>query len=112
MSFDHTRRLLRDPTVKERLLHKQRLYLLSLGTPRYDEWLFADTVRGAQASASFYSLIETAKANGLEPYAYLRLVFTELPSAATLEHIEALLPWNVDRGKLQAASALQVTGTT
>jgi len=70
-------------------------------------WLFADTVRGAQASASLYSLIETAKANGLEPYAYLRLVFTELPSAATLEHVEELLPWNVDRGKLQAASALQ-----
>ena len=38
-------------------------------------WLLADTVRGAQARANLYSLIETAKANGLEPYAYLRLVF-------------------------------------
>jgi transposase len=35
-------------------------------------WLFADTVRGAQASANLYSVIETAKANGIEPYAYLR----------------------------------------
>jgi transposase len=70
-------------------------------------WLFADTVRGAQASANLYSLIETAKANGLEPYAYLRLVFTELPRATTLEHIEALLPWNADRGKMQAGSAPQ-----
>jgi transposase len=70
-------------------------------------WLFADTVRGAQASANLYSLIETTKANGLEPYAYLRLVFTELPRATTLEHIEALLPWNADRGKMQAGRAPQ-----
>jgi len=34
-------------------------------------WLFSDTVRGAQSSANLYSLIETAKANGLAPYAYL-----------------------------------------
>ena len=34
-------------------------------------WLFADTPRGAKASATVYSLIETAKANGLEPFAYL-----------------------------------------
>ncbi len=34
-------------------------------------WLFADTVAGATASANLYSLIETAKANGVEPYVYL-----------------------------------------
>ena len=56
-------------------------------------WLFSDTVHGAKASANLYSLIETAKANGLEPYAYLRRVFTELPAATTVEDIEALLPW-------------------
>jgi transposase len=55
-------------------------------------WLFSDTVAGAQASANLYSLIETAKANALEPYHYLRHVFTELPKAQSLEHIEALLP--------------------
>ena len=59
-------------------------------------WLFSDTPAGADASARLYSLIETAKANGLEPYAYLRHVFTELPKAETLEDMEALLPWNVD----------------
>lgn len=64
-------------------------------------WLFADTVRGAQASANLYSLVETAKANGLEPFAYLRLVFTELPRAATLPDFEALLPRNLDRTRLQ-----------
>ena len=58
-------------------------------------WLFSDTPAGADASARLYSLIETAKANGLEPYAYLRHVFTELPKATTVDDIEALLPWNV-----------------
>lgn len=56
-------------------------------------WLFSDTVHGAKASANLYSLVETAKANGLEPYAYLRRVFTELPAATTVADIEALLPW-------------------
>ena len=58
-------------------------------------WLFSDTPAGAEASARLYSLIETAKACGLEPYAYLRRVFTELPKATTLAEIETLLPWNV-----------------
>ncbi len=56
-------------------------------------WLFSDTVKGAQSSANLYSLLETAKANGLEPYAYLRRVFTVLPAATTVADIEALLPW-------------------
>ena len=58
-------------------------------------WLFSATPRGANASANLYSLIETAKANGLEPNAYLTRVFTELPIAITLAEIEALLPWAV-----------------
>ena len=55
-------------------------------------WLFCDTVAGANASANLYSLIETAKANGIEPYGYLRSVFTELPQATSVDDIEALLP--------------------
>jgi transposase len=58
-------------------------------------WLFSDTVKGAVASANLYSLVETAKANGVEPHAYLALLFTRLPQASTVEHFEALLPWNV-----------------
>ena len=58
-------------------------------------WLFADTARGARASATCYSLIETAKANGLEPYAYLRHVLEHIAAANTVEKIEALLPWNM-----------------
>ena len=57
--------------------------------------LFSDTVQGAKASANLYSLIETAKANGLEPYAYLKRVFTELPKATSVEDIEALLPFQL-----------------
>ncbi len=56
-------------------------------------WLFSNSVNGVKASANLYSLIETAKANGLEPYAYLHKVFTELPGATSVEDIEALLPW-------------------
>jgi len=55
-------------------------------------WLFSQSVQGANASANLYSLIETAKANGLEPYAYLKRVFTELPNAETFDDIDKLLP--------------------
>lgn len=64
-------------------------------------WLFADTPRGARASATAYSLIETAKANNLEPFAYLRHVLTHIAAADTVEKIEALLPWNSDADKPQ-----------
>lgn len=57
-------------------------------------WLFADTVKGAKASAALYSLIETAKANGLEPFAYLRDLFEKLPLATTVDDFEALLPFS------------------
>jgi hypothetical protein len=58
-------------------------------------WLFSDTPQGANASAIIYSVIETAKANGREPYAYLRRLFTDLPAATSLEAIEQLLPWTL-----------------
>ncbi len=58
-------------------------------------WLFADTTRGARASATCYSLIETAKANQLEPSAYIDHVLERIAEADTLEKLEALLPWSV-----------------
>ena len=57
-------------------------------------WLFSDTPAGAHASALIYSLVQTAKANALEPYAWLRRVLRDLPAAKTVEDVEALLPWN------------------
>lgn len=68
-------------------------------------WLFSDTPAGAQASARLYSLIETAKASGLEPYAYLKRVFSELPRAITLADVEALLPWNLRQPATQNVAA-------
>jgi len=62
-------------------------------------WLFSDTPAGAHASATHYSLIETAKANGLEPYEYLKRVLTALPYAESVEEIEALLPWNIKKSE-------------
>jgi transposase len=58
-----------------------------------NNWLFADSIKGAEASAVLYSLIVMARAAGLNPFTYLKAVFTELPKAQTVEAIEALLPW-------------------
>ena len=44
----------------------------------------------------FYSISETAKANELEPYAYLKTIFTNLPESEALEDIKGLLPWRVE----------------
>lgn len=63
-------------------------------------WLFAGTPEGAKASALFYSLIETAKANKLEPYSYLRHIFSQLPKASSPEEYQALLPWNLTQAQL------------
>ena len=59
-------------------------------------FLFADTVNGAKASAIAYSVVETARANGLNPYQYLLHLFTELPSVLTKDPAAALtefFPW-------------------
>ncbi len=56
-------------------------------------WLFATTVAGANASANLYSLVETCKANGVDPYQYLVWLFRKLPLATTADDYAALLPW-------------------
>jgi hypothetical protein len=68
-------------------------------------WLFSASVKGVAASANLYSLIETAKANGLEPYAYLRYVFTALPKADSVNDIEALMPGNLNINQLKVEQA-------
>ena len=65
-----------------------------------NNWIFNDTPNGAHASAAIYSLIETARANGLEPYTYLRHVARQLPQAQSLLDMEALLPWNLCKADL------------
>ena len=58
-------------------------------------WLFADTVAGANASANLYSLLQTCKVNRIEPYRYLAALFTALPLAKTADDYEVLLPWRI-----------------
>ena len=58
-------------------------------------WLFAGSPNGADAAATLYSLIETAKACGLDPYQYLRLLFEKIPYASTEADYMALLPQNI-----------------
>ncbi len=70
-------------------------------------WLFAGSPRGAEASALLYSLIETAKANDLEPWAYLNHLFEQLPTAKTDEAIEALLPHNLKMDELKVQGAIR-----
>lgn len=65
-----------------------------------NNWLFSDTVNGAEASSRLYSLILTAKANGHEPYRYLCHVFKELPAATSVEVFESLLPFNIQPDSL------------
>ena len=62
-----------------------------------NNWLFSGVPRGADASAAIYSLIETAKLNGIEPSRYLNVLFSRLPSASTLEDYEQLLPFAVNK---------------
>ena len=59
-------------------------------------WLFCDSQSGAKASTNIYSIVESAKANGKEPHAYLTYIFERLSLAQSVEEFEALLPWNVN----------------
>jgi hypothetical protein len=56
-------------------------------------WLFSDTPKGATASAQIYSLVETAKLDGQEPYTWLHHVLERLPYASSIKDYEALLLW-------------------
>lgn len=60
-------------------------------------WLFSGSPKGAEASAGIYTLLETAKANGLAPMKYIKYILSDMPGSAFLEHPEYLddyLPWN------------------
>jgi hypothetical protein len=67
-------------------------------------WLFADTVAGANASANLYSLLQTCVVNGIDGYQYLRALLVALPKARTVEDFEALLPWSHSPGRYKVPS--------
>jgi hypothetical protein len=60
-------------------------------------WLFAGSPSEAKASACVYSLVETAKANDINPYKYLELLLKKLPKLQLQnnnDELELLMPWN------------------
>lgn len=59
-------------------------------------WLFLGSPKGAEAACIFYTLIQTAKVNGIEPFAYLRAMLEQLPHCKSEADVEQLLPWNIE----------------
>ena len=59
-------------------------------------WMFSNTPKGAESSAIIYSIIETAKHNGLNPYEYLNYIFEKLPNVDVTDPLvlDSLLPWS------------------
>lgn len=58
-------------------------------------WMFSNTANGANASATLYSLIETAKANAINPNEYLKILLRELPKRNAADEIGDLMPWKI-----------------
>ena len=65
-------------------------------------WFFNGSPAGAHAAAALYSLIETAKANKIEPYRYLRHIFEQIPLANNTADLEKLLPYRIDADELNS----------
>ena len=59
-------------------------------------WMFCNTPRGANASATIYSIVETAKENGLNAFTYLQCLFEKLPNLDIKDNdaLDAVLPWS------------------
>ncbi len=64
-------------------------------TVRRRNWLFSDTVGGANVSANLYSVLQTCKVNAVDSCRYLLALFTAPPLAKTAGDYEALLPWRI-----------------
>jgi transposase len=63
-------------------------------------WMLSGSPAGAEASAAWYSLIETAKLNGIEPYLYLCYTLARLPDGNDPEDHRFLLPWSIQKESL------------
>lgn len=71
-------------------------------------WLFSDTTKGAESSAIVYTLVETAKANGLDPHAYILRLLEELPYLGrnpSQDDLDMFLPWQSEIQAVCAPSA-------
>lgn len=78
-------------------LENGKFFLLCATEHNRKNWLFSTSTKGAEASAAVFSLIETAKANKLDPYGYIEFILDYLPQQDLIEHPEKLdwfLPWS------------------
>jgi len=66
-------------------------------SPGRKNWLFASAPKGSDASAMLFNLVETAKANEIEPQAYLKFIFKRFPAAQITKEMRALMPHYVDK---------------
>jgi len=64
-------------------------------------WLFANSVSGANAAATIYTLIQTCKHHKVQPYYYLRYILSKLPTCTTIDELDNLLPFNIDKELLK-----------
>ena len=80
---------------------ERALRAVALGRKNY---LFAGSDSGGERAAALYSLIGTAKLNGLDPEAYLRMVLERIADHP-INRIEELLPWNLASGILSVRKA-------
>ncbi len=71
-------------------------------------WLFCQTIDGADASCFFFSMVETAKENGLNPEDYLEYILTYGPSTPE-DQYDTLLPWNVDLSRIEKLHETKAT---
>jgi transposase len=72
------------------------------------KWLFGGKPKGAHASATIYSLLESAKENKLELYKYLRYLFEKLPFAETVEDYSKLLPSSLSATEIETISEVSL----
>lgn len=66
-------------------------------------WLFSGSVEGAKASSIIYSLVQTCRANGVEPYAYFKTVLNKISDCKTSEDYRQLLPRSIEQEELLKA---------
>ena len=74
-------------------------------------WLFSNTEGGAETSAFYYSLVETAKANNINVFDYLWYCLSQAPLCRTENDWEALLPWNMDNEQVKQMKSIRNSAT-
>jgi len=72
-----------------------QFFLLWAPSHKRKNWLFSDTVAGANASANLYSLMQTCAVNAVDGYQYLPALLVALPKTQHADDYEALLPWAI-----------------